>query len=99
MKVLEDGWNNNYFHQLGLHVRVEPPGVANMDGMDVATSKHFRYQHEMGTSSPAPDVTSRQGHRKWYRYQSMEGHYRINAARKARVVVLPFNMVNPLPSD
>ncbi len=99
MKVLEDRWNDNYFHQLGLHVRVEPPGIANLDGMDVASSKLFRYQHKMGTSSPAPGVSSTQEHRKEYRYRSMEGHYRMNAARKARVVVLPFNMVDPLPSN
>ena len=99
MKVLADRWNDNYFHQLGLHVRVEPPGFANMDGMDVSSSKLFRYQHEMDTSSPAPDVSSRRRRWKEYRYQSVEYNYRMNAAHKARVVVLPFDMENPLPSE
>lgn len=98
MKVFEDRWNNDYFHPLGLHIRIEPPGVGKMDGMDVASSKLFRHQQKMGTSSPAPGVASKQADKKEYRYQLREGRYRMKAARKGRIIVLPFHMETPVLS-
>ena len=94
LKVFEDRWNHDYFHPLGLHVRIEPPGVGRMDGMDVASSKLFRYQQKMGTSSPAPGVASIQADKKEYKYQFKEGRYRMKAAQKGRIVVLPLDMVD-----
>ena len=89
--MFEDRWNNDYFHPLGLHVRIEPPGVGNMDGMDVASTKLFRYQQKLGTLSPAPGVASKQGNsKKEYRYESREGRDRMKAAHKGRIIVLPF---------
>lgn len=99
MKVFEDRWNKDYFHPLGLHIRIEPPGIGDMDGMDVASSKLFRYQQKMGTSSPAPGVASKQADEKEYKYQLKEGRYRMKAARKGRIIVLPFSTVKPLPSQ
>ena len=99
MKVLEDRWNKDYFHPLGLHVRIEPPGIGKMDGMDVASSKLFKYQQKMGTSSPAPGVASKQGDKKEYKYQSKEGRYRMKAVRKGRIIVLPYNTGNSMPSQ
>lgn len=89
-KMFEERWNKTYFHTLGLHVRIEPPGVGEMDGMDVASSKLFRYQQKKGTVSPAPGVASKQGDKKEYRYQFKEGRHRMKAARKGRIIVLPF---------
>lgn len=99
MKGFEDRWNNDYFHPLGLHVRIEPPGVGEMNDMDVTSTKLFRYQQKMGTSSPAPGVASKQGDKREYRYQYKEGRYRMKAARKGRIIVLPFNMVKLVPSQ
>lgn len=99
MKVFEDRWNNDYFHPLGLHVRIEPPGIGEMDGMDVASSKLFRYQQKRGTSSPAPGVASREGDKKEFKYQSKEGRYRMKAARKGRIIVLPFDTVRHAPAQ
>ena len=96
MRVFEDRWNNDYFHALGLHIRIEPPGCGRMDGMDVASSKLFRYQQKMGTSSPAPGVASEQGDKKEYKYQSREGRYRMKAACKARIIVLPYKKGSPM---
>ena len=98
MRVFEDRWNNGYFHALGLHIRLEPPGFGKMDGMDVASSKLFRYQQKMGTSSPAPGVASEQGDKKEYKYQSREGRYRMKAACKARIIVLPYKKGSPMHS-
>lgn len=91
MKAFEDRWNHNCFRPLGLQIRVEPPGIGKMDGMDVASTKLFRYQQKMGTSSPAPGIASKQGDEKEYKYQSKEGRYRMKAARKVRIIVLPLN--------
>ena len=95
--MFEDRWNNDYFHSLGLHVRIEPPGVGKMDGMDVASTKLFRYQQKMGTRSPAPGVASKQGDKKEYKYQYREGRDRMKAAHKGRIIVLPFKSVDVLP--
>lgn len=91
MKTFEDRWNNNCFRPLGLQIRIEPPGIGKTDGMDVASTKLFKYQQKMGTSSPVPGIASRQGDEKEYKYQSKEGRYRIKAARKARIIILPLN--------
>lgn len=95
MKVFQIRWNKDYFHARGLHIRLEPPdtGTGSMGDMDVASSKLFRYQQKMGTSSPAPGLASEQGNKKEYRYQRKEGRYRMKAARKGRIIVLPFNPV------
>ena len=61
-----------------------------MDGMDVATSKLYKYQQKMGISSPAPGVGSQGGDKKEYRYQFKEGRYRMKATGKGRIIVLPY---------
>lgn len=93
MKVFQDRWNRDYFHALGLQIRVEPPdmGIGSMNEMDVASSKLFRYQQKLGTSSPAPGRASEQADKKECKYQRKEGRYRMKAARKGRIIVLPFN--------
>ena len=93
LKIFEDRWNHDYFHPLGLHVRVEPPGVGRMDDMDVASSKLFRYQRKMGTSSPGPGLASEQADKKEYKYQFKEGRYRLKAAQKGRIIILPLDKV------
>ena len=93
--MFEDRWNDDYFHPLGLHIRVEPPDIGKTDSMDVASSKLFKYQQKMGTVSPAPGVASKQGDKKEYKYQSKEGRYRLKAIRKCRIIVLPFKPALP----
>ena len=97
MKMFEDRWNKDYFHRLDLHVRIEPPGVGKTDGLDIASSKLFRYQQKMGIASPAAGVASEQADTKEYRYQSREGRYRMKAMRKGRVIVVPLGMVQSVP--
>lgn len=93
-KLFEDRWNEAYFHALGLHVRIEPPGIGKtMDYMDVASSKLFRYQQKMGITSRSQGVTSEQPNKKECRYQIREGRYRMKAAQKGRIVVLPYRKV------
>lgn len=99
IKAIEDRWNSDYFHPLGLQVRVEPSGMGMTDGMDVTSTKLFRYQQKMGISSPAPGVVSAEADKKEYKYQSQEGRYRVKAVRKTRIVVLPFSMVRPVSSQ
>ena len=93
--MFEDRWNDDYFHPLGLHIRVEPPDIGKTDSMDVASSKLFKYQQKRGTVSPAPGVASKQGDKKEYKYQSKEGRYRLKAMRKCRIIVLPFKPALP----
>ena len=88
-KPLETRWNKNYFHPLGLHVEIKPPGVSGMEGMDLASSKLFRYQRKMGISSPAAGMASEQGDSKEMRYHFEEGRSRLKASQKGRIVVLP----------
>ena len=95
-KAFEDRWNNGYFHLLGLHVRIEPPGIGNMDGMDITSSKLYKYQQKMGTSSPAPGTASKLGDKKEYRYQYKEGRHRMKATRKCRVIILPYRPMDLL---
>ena len=95
--MFEERWNDAYFHPLGLHVRVEPPNIGRMDGMDVASSKLYKYQQKMGTSSPVPGIASMGGDRKEYKYQIKEGRHRMKMLRKGRIVVLPYEAVDTLP--
>lgn len=95
--MFENRWNKDYFHPLRLHVRIEPPGIGMMDDMDVASSKLYRYQQKMGTSSPAPGVASEHGDKKEYKYQHREGRDRMKATRKGRIVILPYSTVDLLP--
>ena len=90
-KMFEDRWNGGYFHALGLHVRVEPPGIGfdNMNEMDVTSTKLFRYHQKVGIVAPAPGVMSKNGVKKEYRYQVKEGRYRMKAARKGRIIFVP----------
>ncbi len=97
LKMLADRWNWQYFHALGLHVRIEPPGVGRMDGMDVSSTKLFRYQQKMGRSAPAAGAVADQWDEKEYRYQAREDHYRMKAARKGRIVFLPFKVASSPP--
>ena len=92
LKTFEERWNNTYFHPLGLHVQIMPPGIGQMDGMDVASSKLYKYQQKMGTSSPAPGVASTGGDKKEYRYQYKEGRHRMKATGKGRIIVLPYTL-------
>lgn len=94
--MFETRWNNDYFHPLHLHVRIEPPGIGIMDGMDVSSSKLYKYQRKMGTSSPAPGVASEHGDMKEYKYQRKEGRHRMKATRKGRIVILPYRAVDAL---
>ena len=90
LKTFEERWNDAYFHQLGLHVQVVPPGIGQMNGMDVASSKLYKYQQKVGTSSPAPGVASVGGDKKEYKYQYKEGRHRMKATGKGRIIVLPY---------
>lgn len=92
--MFERRWNNDYFHPLRLHVRIEPPGIGMMDGMDVASSKLYKYQRKMGTYSPAPGVASEQGDKKEYKYQRKEGRHRMKATGKGRIIILPYREVD-----
>lgn len=87
-------WNNDYFGPLGLHIRIDPPGVGRMENMDVASTQHFRLLQKMGKSSTAPGTASGREKRKERRYQLREGHQRVKAARKCRIVVMPFSGVS-----
>ena len=98
-KMFEDRWNKNYFHGLGLHVRIEPPGIGRMDGMDIASSKLFRYQQKMGTSSPAAGFASEQADKKECKYEVKEGRYRMKAVRKGRIILLPYKRGDELPTQ
>lgn len=97
LKSFEERWNDAYFHPLGLHVRVVPPGIGQMDGMDVASSKLYKYQQKMGTSSPVPGVASNGGDKKEYRYQFKEGRHRMKVTGKGRIIVMPYKAVNAMP--
>lgn len=98
-KMFEDCWNEDYFHPLGLHVRIEPPGIGRMDGMDVASSKLFKYQQKMGRSSRRPGTASPQADGKECRYQVKEGRHRMKAAQKGRIILMPFKVMNALPTQ
>lgn len=93
--VVEDRWNEDYFHPLGLQIRIEPPGVGKVIDMDVTSTKLFKYQQKIGITSPAPGVASNRGDKKEHRYQSKEGRYRVKAVHKARIVILPFTRLVP----
>ena len=89
-------WNENYFEHLGLRVSVEIPGNGSTDGMDVASTKLFRYQQKIGVTSPMAGSASRAATAKEARYQVKEGHQRVKAANRARIIILP---VGRTPSE
>ena len=97
LKTFENRWNNTYFHALGLHVHIVPPGIGQMDGMDVASSKLYKYQQKVGISSPAPGVASNGGDKKEYRYQYKESRHRMKATGKGRIIFLPYKSRDALP--
>ena len=89
LETFSKRWNENYFERLGLRVDVEVPGNGNMDGMDVASTKLFRYQQKFGTTSPLAGAASKYATAREARYQSKEGHQRVKAAHKARIIFVP----------
>ena len=94
--MFEERWNNVYFHRLGLHVQIMPPGVGQMDDMDVASSKLYKYQQKIGTCSPAPGVASQGADKKEYKYQVREGRHRMKATGKGRIIITPYKAENAL---
>ena len=97
LKTFAERWNDAYFHPLGLHVRVVPPGIGQMEGMDLASSKLYKYQQKTGTSSPVPGVASNIGDKKESRYQYKEGRHRMKATGKGRIIVMPYKAVDASP--
>jgi len=83
-------WNEDYFEPLGLRVVIAIPGNGTMKDMDVASSKLFRYQQKVGTTAPMPGAASKGADRKEERYQIKEGHSRVKAAHRARIIVMPY---------
>lgn len=95
--MFEDRWNDAYFHPLGLHVQIVFPGVGQMDSMDVASSKLYKYQQKKGISSHAPGVASVGGKKKEYKYQVKEGRHRMKATGKGRIIVMPYEALPVQP--
>jgi len=82
-------WNKIYFEQLGLHVAVALPEMGRMNDMDVSSTKLFKYQQKVGSDSTMAGTASRHSFPKEARYQMREGHQRVKAAHKARIIVMP----------
>ena len=97
LKTFENRWNNTYFHALGLHVHIVPPGIGQLDGMDVASSKLYKYQQKVGISSPAPGVASNGGDKKEYRYQYKESGHRMKETGMGGIIILPYKPRDALP--
>ena len=89
-RTFEQRWNESYFEPLGLHVVIATPDQSDMEDMDVASTKLYRYQEESGIAPRKPGVASRAGDHRAARYQVREGHQRVKAVKKARIIVLPF---------
>lgn len=82
-------WNQNYFESLGLHVAVALPDMGRMEDMDVSSTKLFKYQQKVGSASITAGTASTHTFPKEFRYQRREGHQRVKAAQKARIIVMP----------
>lgn len=82
-------WNKNYFESLGLHVAIALPDMGRMEDMDVSSTKLFKYQQKVGSASTTAGVASTHTFPKEFRYQRREGHQRVKAAQKARIIVMP----------
>lgn len=82
-------WNQNYFESLGLHVTVALPDMGRMEDMDVSSTKLFKYQQKVGSASIMAGTASTHTFPKEFRYQRREGHQRVKAAQKARIIVMP----------
>ncbi len=89
LDMLMQRWNQNYFEPLGLHVAVALPQMGKMEDMDVSSTKLFRYQQKVGSSSATAGTASTHTFPKEFKYQRREGHQRVKAANKARIIVMP----------
>ena len=86
-------WNENYFQPLGLYVLIDEPQVGGSIQMDVASTKLYKYQQRRGITSAFAGAASDNADRKECKYQRREGRQRMKATMKARIVILPFDMV------
>ena len=86
-------WNTSYFEPLGLYAAIESPGVGDLTGSDVASTKLSRYQASMGIESNEPGTASDRPSKKELVYQGKEGKARVKASQKARIVIMPLRMV------
>lgn len=87
-------WNQSCFKAKRLAVRVDIPGHGpDMEDMDLSTSKLFRLQQKNGTFSDTAGSTSHSYNTsgKELRYQMKEGHARVKAVRKGRIVIIPLD--------
>lgn len=57
--------------------------------MDVSSTKLFKYQQKVGSASITAGTASTHTFPKEFRYQRREGHQRVKAAQKARIIVMP----------
>ena len=88
-------WNETYFEPLGLQVTIATPGHGSMDGMDVASTKLFKFQQKAGIATSRAGAASGIGGPKEARYQILEGHQRVKAAHRARIIFVPVDRPAP----
>lgn len=87
-------WNASYFNAKGLSVRIDVPGRADdMEYMDVASTKLFKYEHGSGFDVAGPCSCKEQASRnkKVMKYRTKEGRARTKAARRGRIVIIPIH--------
>ncbi|KAL9639071.1 MAG: hypothetical protein Q9164_001168 [Protoblastenia rupestris] len=90
-------WNTSYFEPLGIYAAIESPGVGDLSSSDVASTKLSRYQASMGIESNEPGTASNRPSKKELKYQGKEVKARVKAAQKARIVIMPLQMVQSDP--
>lgn len=87
-------WNKTCFKAKGLAVRVDVPGNGqDMEDMDLSTSKLFKMQQKTGAHSRVAGSMSNphDRHSKERRLQRSEGHARVKAIQKGRIVIIPLD--------
>ena len=76
---------------MGLHISVALPGLENTGGMDVSSTKLFRYHQKSGKRATQAGRASFHLEKKEMRYQRKEGRKRVEACYNRRIIVLPFD--------
>ena len=91
-------WNQEFFFQRGLAVRVDVPGSASdMARMDLSTSKDYKDRAE--TASLSTQSSNLKSESSYSDLLVEEGRARVKAAKRGRIVLIPLDSTASITTD
>ena len=91
-------WNKTYFEPLGLHVVIAIAGEGRTEDADIVSTRLFRHRQKTYLLTPTGSINSHYEPEE-VRYIRNNGHERVKAIQKARIIFLPSDRPDPTHDD